>query len=64
MPITEAAGPEKIDCTGMERDCGKGMVPPSALSMFTLTCDSPMSTSEFSTAVANSLYNRHTAQLK
>ena len=35
MPITEAAGPEKIDCTGVSRARASGMVPPSALRMFT-----------------------------
>ena len=35
MPMTEAAGPEKIDCTGASRARDSGMVPPSALRMLT-----------------------------
>ena len=64
MPMTLAAGPEKIDCTGMRRAREKGLVPPSALSMLTLIPARPRRARLCSTASAKALYRRQTAQLK
>ncbi len=64
MPMTLAAGPEKMLCTGMRRAWASGKVPPSALRVFTRTWPRPSSARLFSTAVAKALNTRQTAQLK
>ncbi len=62
MPMTLAAGPERIDSTGNWRDTARGMVPPSALSML-MEGDTPLPAIPFSTASEKELKIRHTAEL-
>ena len=50
MPMTEAAGPDRMDWTGNDRDTESGMVPPSALSTLMLAPAMPSSAAERSTA--------------
>jgi len=64
MPMTLAAGPEKMLCTGMRRAWARGKVPPSALRVFTRTWPRPSLPRPCSTASAKALNTRHTAQLK
>jgi hypothetical protein len=62
MPMTEAAGPEKMDCTGISRASFRGMVPPSALTML-MSAWMLRSFRLCSRASAKALKVRHTAEL-